>query len=77
MTPLVTIPHILLVIAAAFLIGVRAYGETQPKGGAAADQDSAQLLRFARVASVGLVLLTLAVVIGLDLGFVHVAKVIQ
>ena len=77
MTRLVTLPHILLVLAAAFLVGVRAYGETQPKGAAPADQDSAQPLRFAKFASVGLVLLTLAVVIGLDLGLFHTAKAIQ
>jgi quinol-cytochrome oxidoreductase complex cytochrome b subunit len=76
-SPLVTLPHIALVIAAAFLIGVRAYGETQPKGAVEADEDKVQLLRFAKVASVGLVLLTLAVVIGLDLGFARVAKVLQ
>jgi hypothetical protein len=76
MTPLVTLPHILLVLAGAFLVGVRAYAETHPRS-AETDENTAQLLKLAKVASAGFVLLMLAVVVGLDLGTFRVAKVIQ
>jgi len=76
MTPLVTLPHILLVLAGAFLVGVRAYADVHP-GAAQGDTDSAQLLRLAKFASVGLVLVMVLIVIGFDLGTFRVAKVIQ
>jgi quinol-cytochrome oxidoreductase complex cytochrome b subunit len=74
--PLVTLPHILLVIAGAFLIGVRAYAETHPKS-IGADADSQQLMRLAKYASVALVLVMVLVVVGLDLGMVHTARAVQ
>lgn len=76
MGPLVTLPHILLVLAGAFLIGVRAYADTHPQS-AASDEDSQQLLRLARYASAGLVLLMVLVVAGLDLGIARTAKAVQ
>lgn len=76
MTPLVTLPHILLVLAGAFLVGVRAYGDTHPRA-AEGDGDSAQLMRFAKFASVGLVLVVILVIVGLDFSTFRAAKVVQ
>ena len=76
MVPALLPLHLVLIVAAAFLVGVRAFRETQP-GGTAEDEDSAQLHRFAKFAGIGLVLLMIAVIFGLDLGFVHMERVIQ
>jgi len=76
MTRLVTLPHILLVLAGAFLIGVRAYGDAHPQA-AEGDGDSAQLFKLAKFASVGVVLIMILVIIGLDFGMFRTAKVIQ
>ena len=76
MSPVLLPLHLALIVAAAFLIGVRAFRETQPKD-AAGDADGAQLHRLAKFAGVGIVLLMIAVIIGLDLGFFRVAKVMQ
>jgi hypothetical protein len=75
-TPLVLALHVLLVVAAAFLIGVRAFRETHPKS-ASEDADSSQLHRLASSVSVGLVLILLGVLVVIDFGFFRVAKVIQ
>jgi hypothetical protein len=68
--------HVLLVAAAAFLIGARLFRETQPKA-AAEDEDVRQLQRFASIAAIGIVILMLAVLVGLDLGVFRVARIIQ
>ena len=68
--------HILLVLAAAFFAGARAFRETRPKG-TAEDADTAQLQRFAKFAGIGLVLLTIALIVGLNLNMFHAAKAIQ
>ena len=72
----ITPMHVLLVLVAAFFMGVRAFRETRPKG-AAEDEDSAQMQRVAKAVTIGLVVLMIALVIGLNLRMVHVVKVIQ
>jgi hypothetical protein len=67
--------HILLLLAAAFLVGLRVFRETQPKG--ADDEQTLQLQRFAKVASIGLVVLLIAVIVGYNLNTFHTAKAIQ
>jgi hypothetical protein len=76
MSPPFTFLHLLLVIAGGFLLGLRVFRETQPKGVEETD-DVRQLQRFATVAGVGLFLLIAALILGLDLGFFHTAKAIQ
>ena len=76
MSPALLPLHLALIVAAAFLIGVRAFRETQPKD-AAGDEDRAQLHRLAKFAGVGIVLLMITMIIGLDLGFFRVEKVMQ
>jgi len=68
--------HILLLLAAAFLVGLRIFRETQPKG-AVEDEQTLQLQRFANAASIGLVGLLIAVIVGFNLGMFDTAKVIQ
>ena len=68
--------HILLLLAAAFLVGLRIFRETQPKG-AAEDEQTLQLQRFAKAASIGLVVLLIAVIVGFNFGMFDTAKVIQ
>ena len=73
MSTLITLPHFLLVLIGAFLVGVRAYRSTLPaqKEG---DPDTRQLFRFASMASFGLFLLALAVIAALDFRLVHMAR---
>lgn len=68
--------HIVLLLAAAFLVGLRIYRETRPKD-VVEDEQAQQLNRFARAASIGLVVLLIAVIVGLNLRMFHAAKVIQ
>ena len=68
--------HVLLLLAAAFLVGLRIFRETRPKG-AVEDEQTLQLQRFAKAASIGLVVLLVAVIVGLNLGTFHTAKVVQ
>ena len=68
--------HILLLLGAAFLVGLRIYAETRPKD-AVEDEQAIQLQRFAKAASIGLVVLLIAVIVGLNLGTFHTAKAIQ
>jgi len=68
--------HILLLLAAAFLVGLRIYRETQPKG-VVEDEQTQQISRFAKVTSVALVALLIAVIVGLNLRMFHVVKVMQ
>ena len=76
MTRLVTLPHFLLVLVGAFLVGVRQYRSTLPAQHTG-DEDSRQLFRFASIASFGLFLLALALIAGLWLALFHGVKVIQ
>ena len=73
MSPLVTLPRILLVLAGAFLVGLRAYRATQPAR-TTGDEGSRQLFRFASAASFGLFLLMLALVAALDLRLFHMTR---
>ena len=68
--------HILLLLAAALLVGLRIFRETQPKG-AVEDEQTLQFQRFAKAASIGLVVLLIAVIVGFNLGMFDTAKVIQ
>jgi hypothetical protein len=72
MSPAVVAIHILLVLVGAFLLGTRIYGETQPRS-AADDADARQLRRITTYASVGMFVLLVALVVGLDLMVFHVA----
>jgi hypothetical protein len=63
--------HVLFVVAGAFAIGVRMHGATQPP--AAGDEDSRQLQRVASAASLGLFIIMLVVIAGLDLNLFHVS----
>jgi hypothetical protein len=62
--------HILLVLAGAFLLGARIHGETQPRSD---DADARQLRRITTYASIGMFVLLVALVVGLDLMVFHVA----
>ena len=68
--------HILLLLAAAFLVGLRIFRETRPKG-AVEDEQAVQLQRFAKAASIGLVMVLIAVIVGFNLGMFHTARVFQ
>ena len=73
MSPLITLPRVLLVLTGAFLVGIRAYRATQPAR-TTGDKDSRQLFRIASAASFGLFLLMLAVVAALDLRLFHLTR---
>ena len=75
-TPAVAAIHILLVLVGAFLLGTRIYGETQPRS-AADDADARQLRRITTYASIGMFVLVVALVIGLDLTVFRVAGVLK
>jgi hypothetical protein len=68
--------HILLLLAAAFLVGLRIFRETQPKG-RVEDEQAQQLSRFAKAASIALAVLVIAVIVGLNLRMFHAVKVMQ
>ena len=68
--------HLLVVVAAAFLLGVRAYGETHPNA-AQGDEDSLQLRSLGRSASTVFLLVMLAAITAIDFGFVDLAKVVR
>ena len=68
-TPVVAI-HVLLVLVGAFLLGLRIHGETQPRSD---DADAEQLRRITTYASIGMFVLLVALVIGLDLTVFRVA----
>ena len=76
MSPAVAAIHILLVLAGAFLLGTRIYGETQPRG-AADDADARQLRRIKTYASIVMFVLLVALVVGLDLTVFRVAGVVK
>lgn len=73
MSAWVTLPHFLLVLVGAFLVGVRAYASTRPVR-TEGDPDTRQLLRFASMASFGLFLLALILIAVLDFRMFHVAR---
>jgi hypothetical protein len=68
--------HILLLLTAAVLVGLRIFRETRPKG-AVEDEQAAQLQRLAKAASIGLVMLLIAVIVGFNVGMFHTAKAFQ
>lgn len=68
MSPAVVAIHILLVLVAAFLLGMRFHGQTQPD-----DADARQLRRITTYASIGMFVLLVALVVGLDLMVFNVA----
>jgi hypothetical protein len=74
-SPAFVLVHLALVVGAAFLIGVRAFGDVHPA--ATADEDTAQLHRLAKSVSIGLVVMMVLVVVGLDLGLFRIASAIQ
>ena len=74
MSPAFVALHIALVIAAAFLVGVRAYREIHPQ--AIESDDSKQLHKLARSASIGLVALLVAALVALDLSLIGVARML-
>jgi hypothetical protein len=68
-----SLPHLLLLLIGAFLVGLRAYRATQPAR-TTGDVGSRQLFRFVSAASFGLFLLMLAVVAALDLRLFHMTR---
>jgi hypothetical protein len=74
-TPL-SFVHILLLLAAAFLVGLRIYRETRPKD-AVEDEQTQQLNRLAKAASIGFVVILVTVIVGMNLRMFHAVKVIQ
>lgn len=74
--PIIIAIHLLLVIVAAFFVGTRVYRQTRPAS-TELDADQLQLQRLTTAISIGMFLLFLALVVGLDLGLVRVAKVMQ
>jgi len=75
MSPAVVAIHILLVLVGAFLLGTRIYGETEPRG--AEDADARQLRRITTYASIGMFVLLVALVVGLDLMVFHVVGAVK
>lgn len=67
--------HVLLVVVAAFLVGARIHRETHP---ASVDPspEQQQLQRLTTTVSIGMFVLLIALVIGLDLGLLRVARIV-
>jgi hypothetical protein len=74
--PFIIAVHLLLVVVAAFFVGMQFYRQTRPTN-TEIDADHHQLQRLRTAISIGMFLLLLALVAGLDLGLGRVAKVIR
>ena len=68
--------HVLLLVAGAFLVGMRVFRETHPRVGSG-DEDSIQARRVATAASIVLFLLMVLLIVQADLGIFSVAKAIR
>ena len=68
--------HVLLLVAGAFLVGLRLFRETHPRVGRGGD-DSVQARRVATAATIALFLIIVLLIAQADLGMFHTARMMR